>query len=258
MNRFIKFILPITVRNHLRFLKHPIHAFLRFCIVLKCKKKILSGPFAGTFFDIPDFNTAMMIGTWEKELHDFFFNLEIQNDILCIGAAEGYYAVGLAKSFPDFEIYAYESNPIYLEFLKDNATKNDCANINYYGLCDRVELQKRLSESVEKPLIICDIEGGEIDILDIEKIPLLANAKILVEVHEMYVEKCEKKLLERFSKTHFAKVIKGEKRTINDLPNEIKFIKLFASESRVVNLMNEGRPYPMNWIFFNPLENLNA
>ena len=44
---------------------------------------------------------------------------------LCIGAAEGYYAVGLAKSFPDFEIYAYESNPIYLELLKDNATKND-------------------------------------------------------------------------------------------------------------------------------------
>ena len=46
------------------------------------------------------------------------------------------------KSFPDFEIYAYESNPIYLEFLKDNATKNDCGNIKYYGLCDRVELEK--------------------------------------------------------------------------------------------------------------------
>ena len=80
-------------------------------------QKILSGLFAGTF-DIPDFNTAMMIGTWEKELHDFFFNLEIQNDILCIGAAEGYYAVGLAKSFPDFEIYAMSQIPFTSNSLK--------------------------------------------------------------------------------------------------------------------------------------------
>ena len=65
-----------------------------------------------------------------------------------------------------------------------------------------------------------------------------------------------KKINERFSKTHFIKVIKGEKRTINDLPNEIKFIKLFASESRVVNLMNEV-DHTLELDFFNPLKNLN-
>ena len=103
------------------------------------------------------------------------------------------------------------------------------------------------------PLILCDIEGGEIDLLDLDKIPQLSKAYILVEVHEMYVASCEKKLLSRFALTHKAVVIEGKKRTVNDLPKELNFLKFFVPKNRINSLIEEGRPYPMNWIWFKPL-----
>ena len=69
----------------------------------------------------------------------------------------------------------------------------------------------------------------------------------------MYVKNCEKILLSRFASTHDAVVIKGKKRTIDDLPKELTFLKYLAPANRINSLMSEGRPYPMNWIWLKPL-----
>ena len=85
--------------------------------------KILSGPFKNFHFDIPNFNTAMMLGTWEKELHTILSDLKPQGPFICIGAAEGYYAVGLAKLHKQTIVYAYEAQKVYRSFLRKNAQK---------------------------------------------------------------------------------------------------------------------------------------
>ena len=193
-----------------------------------------------------------MLGTWEKELHTILSDLKPQGPFICIGAAEGYYAVGLAKLHKQTIVYAYEAQKVYRSFLRKNAQKNGVTNINIKGICEINHLYEVLDKTLGYPLILCDIEGSEIDLLDLDKIPQLSNAYILVEVHEMYVDNCEKKLLSRFSSTHEAIVIKGKKRTVNDLPNELHFLKYFVSENQINSLMGEGRPYPMNWIWFNP------
>ena len=55
----------------------------------------------------------MMLGTWEKELHTTISNLKPEGTIICIGAAEGYYAVGLAKLHLRTNVYAYEAQSLY-------------------------------------------------------------------------------------------------------------------------------------------------
>ena len=253
MIKLLKLLFPLFLRDYFRFLKTPYYSLVRLVIVVRSGKKILSGPFRNIHFDIPNFNTAMMLGTWEKELHTILADFKPLGAFICIGAAEGYYAIGLAKLHKQTIVYAYESQQAYRSFLIKNAQRNSVKNIIIDGMCEINHLYEVLDKNLGTPLILCDIEGGEIDLLDLDKIPQLSDAFILVEVHEMYVENCEKKLLSRFRSTHSAVVIEGKKRMVNDLPKELNFLKYFVPENRIIRLMEEGRPYPMNWIWFNPL-----
>ena len=70
-------------------------------------------------FDVPNFNTAMLIGTWELELMELVSKLldNKPSKVFCIGAAEGYYAVGFATKLPKSKIYAFEIQDVYRHFL---------------------------------------------------------------------------------------------------------------------------------------------
>ena len=214
----------------------------------------MQGPFVGMKFDVPNFNTAMLLGTWEKELWPLiYYTDEIKpTGIICIGAAEGYYAVGLARLFPDLSVIAFEQNHKYSIFLSNLVSDNNCKNVIVKGSCDRLELEHSLNELGENPLVFCDIEGGEVDLLDANYIHSLNHTHMIVEVHEMYVRDCEKKLLDRFSRTHSATVFKGKKRMMTDFPKKVLPLRLLSSRNIILNLMDEGRPYPMNWIYFEP------
>ena len=62
---------------------------LRFILRLTAQEKVMQGPFTGMKFCVPDYNTAMLSGTWEKELWetlDDFLAIDPKR-ILCIGAA---------------------------------------------------------------------------------------------------------------------------------------------------------------------------
>ena len=136
--------------------------------------------------------------------------------------------------------------------MKDLTEENQCTNVNILGKCEGQILAKTLGKSGATPLIICDIEGGEVGLLSIHDVPQLKSSFILVEVHEMYVEDCEKILLDRFSDTHVSRVIKGKVRETKDIPQEVSWLSLISNKSSLIALMNEGRPYPMNWILFCP------
>jgi len=213
----------------------------------------MKGVFSGMVFDVPNFNTAMLIGTWELELKEkisFILNKKPSN-IFCIGAAEGYYAVGFAHKLPSCNIYAFEIQENYRNFLSNLSYSNNCKNIEIYGECTTKILARFLSNNNDS-IIFCDIEGGEIDLLDLSKVPDLKRTTILVEVHEMYVRDCEKTLIDRFKNTHSYTIIHGKERTLQDLPKKLNFLRFISSPSKILSLMGEGRPYPMNWLYLEP------
>jgi hypothetical protein len=244
----------MVLRDYLRFLKHPHYSFLRFCLANISKKRIIKGPFSGMLFNVPNFNTAMLIGTWELELEEHIskiFNNKPCN-IFCIGAAEGYYAVGFARNLPASKVYAFEMQETYRNFLLNLSASNNCKNIEIHGECTNEYLHQFLSNDDRSSLVFCDIEGGEIDLLDFNKIPELKKTSILVEIHEMYVANCERTLIDRFKNTHSYTIIQGRVRTLQDLPKELNFLRFISTPQKTISLMGEGRPYPMNWLYFEP------
>jgi hypothetical protein len=247
-------LFPLKLRDSFRFLKHPYQTFLRFVLKKQSKLKIMQGPFQGMKFDVPDFNTAMLVGTWELELVECVdqLNCIAPSAIICIGAAEGYYAIGMAIRFPDLKVIAYEEQEKYLKFLTDLAESNGVNNVIPRGKCAPADIENTINESGLKPLIICDVEGFEIELLDPQISPGLKSAYILVELHDMYVTRCEETLLDRFEKSHTSKIIYGRNRLVSDLPERLRFLRFFSTTSTLVNLMNEGRPYPMKWLWLKP------
>ena len=197
----------------------------------------------------------MLVGTWELELFHVLKKIIEKkfSTILVVGAAEGYYAVGFSRNFPNTNIFAFEKQSDYREKLEKLKILNDSQNIHVEGNCDSNILKSHLQLGGDNPFLFCDIEGGEIGLLKIRLIPELAKTEILVEVHEMYVENCQQRLLDEFKDTHNHKIIYGKERQLNDLPDSCRILSFFASETTVKNLMNEGRPYPMNWIWFKPI-----
>ena len=206
-------------------------------------------------FDLPNFNTAMLLGTWEKELTHVIeiIRHSCYSKIICIGAAEGYYAVGFGLIHNKTPVIAFEEIPIYRSFLQNLAESNYLSNIKYEKRCNLDDLKNALnSDKKRNSLIFCDIEGGEIELLNPQKITLLKYSHILVEIHEMYQDGCEKTLIKRFSKTHQIEIVKGEERSLADMPPQLAFLNYICSQKKILSLMSEGRPYPMNWLWMKP------
>jgi hypothetical protein len=205
-------------------------------------------------FDVPNFNTAMLTGTWELELRQQISTLlqKTPANIFCIGAAEGYYAVGFATKLPASKVYAFEMQEKYRSFLLNLSASNNCKNIEIHGECTTDRLHQFLHNDKESSFVFCDIEGGEMNLLDLKKVPELKRTTILVEIHEMYVKDCEKTLIGRFKNTHSYTIIRGRERTLKDLPNKLNFLRFISSPSKILSLMGEGRPYPMNWLYLEP------
>ena len=216
--------------------------------------KIMQGTFAGMDFKVPDFNTAMLLGTWELELRETLQEILSINPsgVICIGAAEGYYAIGMAIKFPHINVLAYEDQSKYRHFLSNLAKDNEVKNLVSRGKCMPSDIQTSIRESGERALIICGVEGFEEKLLDPSKSHELEKAFILVEVHEMYVHACEEMLVGRFQDTHRIKTICGRDRLISDFPRKLSFLKLLSTKTALLNLMNEGRPFPMNWLWMVP------
>jgi len=206
-------------------------------------------------FDLPNFNTAMLLGTWEKELFHVIETIRHSSysKIICIGAAEGYYAVGFGLIHNETPIIAFEEIPSYRSFLQNLAESNFLSNIDYKKRCNLDNLKNALDlDKKRNSLIFCDIEGGEIELLNPQKIASLKYSHILVEIHEMYQNECEKTLIKRFSKTHQIEIVKGKERSLEDLPPQLAFLNYLCSQKKILSLMSEGRPYPMNWLWMKP------
>ena len=214
----------------------------------------MEGIFSGLIFDIPNFNSAMLLGTWELELEKQISQIleKKPNKIFCIGAAEGYYAVGFAKKLPSSKVFAFEMQETYKNFLASLSKTNDCKNIEIFGKCTAEFLHQLLSKGKASTFLFVDIEGGEIELLDLNKVPELKRTSILVEIHEMYVNNCESTLIDRFKNTHSLTIIKGRERILQDLPKTLNFLRFVSSPKKLLNLMGEGRPYPMNWLYLEP------
>jgi hypothetical protein len=196
---------------------------------------VSGGPFAGLTYPLRllesvDAPVAKLTGTYEQELHPFFGSLRPPGVFIDIGAADGYYAVGMRR--PGFEVWAFELAPSARRMCRQVAAEN-AVDVRLGG---RVTTRQLKSLRVGGAVVLCDIEGAEYDVLDNATVEALDSTTVVVELHEHLSPGVTEVLRQRF-KNHACEIIKTQPRTPPDgLP---------------ALAVDEMRP-PMAWAIFRP------
>ena len=211
---------------------------------------VQSGPFKGMALPREsawkETNLApLLLGCYEEEIHGLIDqqvnrmkDWDRSPNIVVVGAAEGYYAIGMKRLMPKANVYAIEPSNESLSILKEAAAANHADII----------VGAQLGEVFSAPdLVLMDCEGAEVEYLDYEKFPALVNAHILVEVHNLINQDTANILLDRFRGTHRVVMYMEGPRD----PNRFACLSGMSSDYRWM-AVSEGRPCLMSWFSMTP------
>jgi hypothetical protein len=102
-------------------------------------------------------------------------------------------------------------------------------------------------KSAQHPLVICDVEGAEDELLDPAAIPALTRASILVELHDMDKPGVTTRIESRFAPTHDIQRWDSRPRTAADLPDGVD-----RADPRFLEMMDEHRQSQQSWFLMLP------
>jgi hypothetical protein len=186
-----------------------------------------------------------LLGVYEQELHDtiYKFSPNDYTEIIDIGAAEGYYAIGLALLFKNLPVRAYDTSELSHSILKENAALNGVSDqISVSGLCDGVLLESLAVG--RRLLVILDCEGGEVELFrDSAVIMALRHSDLIIECHDFIYPGITGDLVAKFFPTHLVEVLYCGGRN----PNAFPFLANLPDTARWTAIC-ENRPVLMNWI----------
>jgi len=231
-------------------------AHLRRLTIARTKQCVFAGPFQGMQYVDRSIGSAYLpklLGIYEREIYPVIEEV-VQGEydsLIDIGAAEGFFAVGLALRQPS-PVIAFESDEEARGLAQEVARKNQVENrIDFQETCTPIILESLLA-ATDRPFILCDVDGGEADLLDLQVVPSLGKTALLVELHEYALPGITAELFRRFSDSHQMKLIWQKDREASDFPFEDFWSRRFARRyfSRAVD---ENRPCQQSWLWMTPL-----
>lgn len=213
--------------------------------------RVQSGPFAAMTYLPQALGSGLLpkiAGTYEAELHPVLERAigRRPRRLVNIGAAEGYYAVGLARRLPELAVYAFDLEPLALRRLPALAAAN--------GVAGRVQFENRCTPArlavLAGPgcLVVCDCEGCEAALLDPRQAPALAAADLLVELHRAGDPGRPEAVLARFATSHHCELIEAQPPP-GSLPPQLAARLRPEEHARVTD---EGRIDGFLWAWLTP------
>jgi len=219
---------------------------------------VCGGPFEGVqYIDAARQQIRLLprlLGTYEIEL---WKPLQQAIDrgyprIVNVGAGEGYYVVGLARAIPAAEVIAFEDNRQRQELIRMMAEHNGVGDrVQVHGRCEVADLREAVGGE-EDCLLVMDVEGAEMALLDPQVAPGLSRCAVLVEIHDFVDESLSAVIRSRFEATHDIVEIDQRARTLDDFPLRVPLGSGHLLSKRYVKSMDEGRPARMNWFYMTP------
>ena len=194
----------------------------------------------------------MTLGFYEKEILDII-NGFAENEFdtfVDIGAADGYYAVGMLVSKTVKRAFCFEASEIGHAIIKENFELNgSLGQIEVLGRASNNSLQSLTSVDYTKAIILIDIEGAELEVVDANFLSQARGANIIIEVHNwanQFSDKYEK-MLRAIDKDFHIHVIEPVERPTKSMP----ILRSFSDENRAL-IASEGRPCLMRFIWLKP------
>lgn len=218
--------------------------------------RVRMGPFAGMRYVDTSVGSCFipkLLGIYERELAP---KVEIicrsgSDLIVDVGAAEGYYAVGLALRNPRARVVAFEMEEPGRRAIGEMARLNQVADrLLVRGRCEPRDLAAALAGS-SRPVIVCDAEGYEEELLDPHDVTALRSAVILVETHEFVRCGITRELQGRFAPSHDVELIWQEPRRRADFPWRALGTRLLP-RAYLDWAVSEWRPERMCWLWMVP------
>jgi predicted O-methyltransferase YrrM len=212
---------------------------------------VAAGLFEGMAYVAKSTEGALMprlLGTYESELHEPLRSLLAvpPDQVIDVGCAEGYYAVGLARLLADTRIHAHDTDP---------AARIACARLaEANGVADRVTVGGPLEAADfetfggARTLVILDVEGAEIDLLRPDLAPALKHMAIVVETHDVFRPGALAEIKARFEKTHVIE-------QIDEQPKQFAPPDWLRNLSQLDKLLAvwEWRQQPTPWLVMRPI-----
>ena len=157
----------------------------------QCSETVQYGPFTGlkltsnTWWGGNDLG-SMCIGLYEKELLEFFHSdyLKDRDTFIDIGAADGYYAIGLLNSKRIKKAVCFELTSEGRDTINQNWNLNGKpGNIEIKGDVFKDFKSNVKTIDFKRTIVLIDIEGSEFLFLNTEVLKILKNAVIAIEIH---------------------------------------------------------------------------
>lgn len=220
-------------------------------------KRVLRGPFRDMRYLEESFHSAWypkMLGTYEREIYPWLESAiaRAPDRVVVVGAAEGYYAVGLARRLPGAQVLAFESLEEAREALTRIAARNDVLpRLEVRQHCTAATLEAALV-GCRSPLVVMDAEGNEEDLLDLGAVPSLRGATVLVELHEWLRPGIGETLRRRFSASHRIDQAAVEPRRRSEIRSLFLQALLLVRPTYWRFWLAEGRPNDQLWLKLEP------
>jgi hypothetical protein len=186
--------------------------------------RVIDGPFKGLALSpmaAAEHLGPYLLGVYESELRpawEIVFR-GTYTHVLDVGSKFGYYAVGLAKQFPNSLVTAFDTDRWARKATLEMVRFNGVTNVAVACHCDPEWLARHL---VEGSFIISDCEGYESTLFSFQRIPALASATMVIEIHDQFCPGTSDRIRSMFLPTHdireFASAPPQEGITVTGLP----------------------------------------
>src|SRR6266849_2653455 len=225
VDRILHSALPVPekLNGALRYLAKYRSALIQWTLIRTEGQKVLNGPFQGMMLasgSAEGCYVPKLLGCYEAELHPYIAEAAQRGyeAIINVGTAEGYYAIGMARLLPSCTVHTYDISPQAQAMCRELARQN--------GVAERVVIGGEFKGADfeafagRKTLVICDIEGAELELLDPERFPGLHKLDVIVELHDTAQRKCSEIVPRRFASTHAIAIVKRSARNL-ELPRSL-------------------------------------
>ncbi len=142
-----------------------------------------------------DETACILFGLYEKEVLNSIVNASnTHGNFINLGAADGYYGVGLvAKNFFK-KSYCYEISEKGQKSIKENSVLNGVLeNLIIRGEAKKDFFKDFEDDELDNVVMLVDIEGGEYNLFDVNVFQKFKKATIYIEIHDFLVENGESK-----------------------------------------------------------------
>lgn len=220
------------------------------------ENEIAHGPFRGMKLSSSSWwgrydCASKLLGQYESHILAEIVALSKTHDhFVDIGAADGYYVVGCVKSGLYTSATAFE--------IVERGRDVTCENARLNAVDGRIDVRGEadvaaLAEIVEiqgPSVVLCDIEGGEFDLLNDAMLDTLKNSTVIVELHDGFIkvkDDCRDNLFKNAGKYFDIRPIERHGPKVNGFTE----LTDWSDDERML-AFSESRPVMMDWILLSP------